>query len=339
MKGWKFTKPMAIEETEVNEETAVNNLTKVKILKSLVTLSDFLKYSGEIACENVVLGSYGIGIVSETDTNLFGIEKGNHVYVEPNLPCGECYNCKNDEEHKCTDLLTAGEDFNGFLRDFANVDSTKLFLLPESVSDFEALFIGHISLAIAVYDKLNIKKGDYVSIIGANNFGNILAQLLIYYQAVPIVMTMNDENMQIAKDSGIYYVLGKDDNWQKEVSAITGGRMTNKVVYIADCNIPATKAFSLASFNASVAFTGISYKNSPISFNQAIKKQLDIHCINNGFGNTAASINIIANKAINLSHLKLDATTYDEVPETFKKMLKQYEESNTVYETVVELYK
>ncbi len=339
MKGWKLNNPMALKETELSEDSAVNNLTKVKILKSLVTLSDFLKYSGEIDCENVVLGSYGIGIVSETDTNLFGLEKGSHVYIEPTLPCGECYNCKNGFENKCTDLLTAGEDFDGFLRNFANVDPARLFLLPESVSDFDALFIGHISLALAVYDKLDIKKGDYVAIIGANNFGNILAQLLIYYQAVPIVMTMNDENVQIAKDSGVYYVLGKEDNWQKEVSSITGGRMTNKVVYIADCNIPATKAFSLASFNAGVAFTGVSYKNSPISFNQAIKKQLDIHCINNGYGNTAASINIIANKAVNLSHLKLDATTYDEVPETFSKMNKQYEKDNFVYETVVELLK
>lgn len=338
MKGWKLMKPLTVAEKEFNEDSNSTNVSKVKITKSLVTLSDYLRYADELENKGVILGSYGIGVVTEANTNLFGLEKGKHVYIEPTVACGECHNCKNNEEYKCTDTLTAGEDVDGFLRDFISTDSSKLHVLPESVTDFEALFIGQISLAIAVCDKLDIKKGDYVTIIGANNFANILAQLLIYYQAVPIVLSMNEERLQIARDSGIYYTLGKDDNWQKEVSVITGGRMTNKVVYISDCNIPVAKAFSLASFNASVVFTGVSYKNSPISFMQAIKKQLDIHCVNTGFGNTAASINIIANKAINLSHLKLDSTTYDKVPQVFDKMHKTYKKDGYIYETIVDMF-
>ena len=236
-------------------------------------------------------------------------------------------------------LFRSGEDFDGFLCDFINVDSNKLFVLPDSVPDFEALFINHIALAISVVDKLNIQKGDYVAIVGANNFGNILSQLLIYYQAVPIVVTDNEEDFKIAKDSGIYYVLGQNDNWQKEVNTITSGRMTKSVVYISDCGIPAAKAFALASFNASVAFVGTAYKNNPISFAQAIKKQLQILCINNGFGNTAASINLIANKAINLSYLKLDSTTYSQVPEAMQKMNEMLEKEDKIYETVVDLVK
>jgi threonine dehydrogenase-like Zn-dependent dehydrogenase len=234
-------------------------------------------------------------------------------------------------------MQIAGEDFDGFLSDFTAVDPGKLFILPESVGDFEALFIEQISLAISVVDKLGIQKGDYVAIIGANNFGNILAQLLIYYQAVPIVMTNNDEDFKIAQNSGIYYVLGQNDNWQKEVSSITSGRMTKSVVYISDCNIPAVKAFSLASYNASIAYTGIAYKSNPISFTQAVKKQLQILCVSSGFGNTAASINLIANKAINLSHLKLDTSTYDNVPKTLEKMSNMLDEQGKIYETIVDL--
>ena len=337
MKGWKIVKPLSLKEQELKEVDNAQNLTKVKITKSLISLSDVLRYNGEIESESVVLGSTGIGIVSETEANLFGLEKGKHVYIEPNRECLDCYNCKSGSPTKCTNLQIAGEDFDGFLSDFVSVDPEKLFLLPESVPDLDALFIEKISLAVAVVDKLGIQKGDYVAIIGANNFGNILAQLLIYYQAVPIIMTTNTEDYEIAKNSGIYYVLGQDDNWQKEVTAITSGRMTKSVVYISDCNIPTAKAFALASYNASIAFTGVSYKNSPISFAQAIKKQLQILCINSGFGNTAASINLIANRAINLSHLKLDASTYDNVPQTLDKMNKMLEEKGKIYETIVDL--
>lgn len=337
MKGWKLIEPLKLKEEEITAVTDTANLSKVKITKALLTLSDLMRYTGGINAEKIVLGSYGIGIVSETDANLIGLEKGKHVYVESYRPCLECYNCKNGEENKCSDLYVAGEDFDGFLSDFVAVDAHKLFLLPESVSDTEALFIGHISLAIAVIDKLNIQKGDYVAVLGANNFGNILAQMLIYHQAVPIVISNDEENLQIAKDSGIYYALGPDDNWNKEVSAITGGRMAKSVVYISDCEIPVTKAFALASFNAGVALTGVSNRNSAISFTQAIKKQLDIHCINSGLGNTSASINLIANKAVDISKLKLDNASYNEVPKIFDKMKTDYEEKEKFYETIVDL--
>ena len=337
MKGWKIVGPFNIEEHEITESAELGTLSKVKITKALLGLSDVLRYNGELDSNNVVLGSSGIGIISETDTNLFGLEKGKHVYIAPNRECNECYNCKSGNITKCSNLQIAGEDFDGFLCDFTAVDNSKLFVLPESVPDLEALFIEHISLAISVVDKLGIEKGDYVAIVGANNFGNILAQLLIYYQAVPIVVTSNDEDFKIAKESGIYYVLGQDDNWQKEVSAITSGRMTKSVVYISDCNIPANKAFALASHNANVAYTGVSYKNNSFSFAQAIKKQLEILCINSGFGNTATSINLIANKAINLSHLKLDYSSYSAVPETLKKMNESLNSDGKIYETVIDL--
>ncbi len=337
MKGWKVVSPLNVAEEEFSENTYSGSLTKVKITKALLTLADVLRYNGELDSSGFALGSSGIGVISETETNLFGLEKGKHVYIEPNRECGECVNCKSGMPTKCSNLQVAGEDFDGFLSDFTACDSGKIYILPESVHDLEALFINHISLAISVVDKLDVQKGDYVAIIGANNFGNILAQLLIYYQAVPIVVTNNDEDFKISKDSGIYYVLGQDDNWQKEVSMITSGRMTKSVVYISDCNIPAAKAFNLASYNAPVAYTGVSYKNNSISFAQAIKKQLQILCINSGFGNTAASINLIANKAINLSHLKLDTASYSEVPSVMKKMNDMLEDKEKIYETVIDL--
>ena len=337
MKGFKLIKPFNLEEKELAETENTAACTKARITKALVTLSDVLCYRGDIDCESVVLGSSGIGVVSETEANLFGLEKGKHIYIEPCKECGECYNCKNREYDKCLDRLIAGEDYDGFLSDFMSVPHEKLFVLPESVSDFEALFIDHISLAVAVVDKLGVQKGDYVAILGANNFGNILAQLLIYYQAVPIVLTTDDEDDEIAKKSGVYYVLGKDDNWQKEVASITSGRMADKTVFIYESDIPIVKAFALSSFNAAVAITGVTSGSISISFTQAIKKQLDILCINNGFGNAASAINLIANKAVNLSQLKLDSAPYESVPETFKTLSDEYEKTGKIHETVIDL--
>ncbi len=337
MKGWKIIEPFNIKESELLETSEGSNLAKVRLTKCLITLPDVLRYSGEVDYKNIVPGSTGIGIVSEADTNLFDLEKGKHVYIQPTRECEKCYNCSTGDYSNCSNLQVAGEDFEGFLTDFASVPNNKLYILPDSVSDFEALFIKHISLALSIVDKLKIQKGDYVAIVGGNNFGNILAQLIIYYQAVPIVLTLDDEEFRIAKESGIYYVLGKEDNWQKDVLNITSGRLAENVVYIADSEIPANKAFSLAAHNARVAFTGTVLKNNPIAFAQAIKKNLEILCISNDHDNTASSINLIANKAINLSGLQLDTATYDSVPQTFEKLSNMFKSEGKIFETIVDM--
>lgn len=336
MKGWQLIKPLKLEEKK-SADNSENKGVKVKITKALVTPLDVLRYSGDIDVENVCLGSYGVGVVSEADVNLFELDKGKLVYIEPSRACGECYYCRKNEVSSCSDIKTAGEEFDGFLCDFVSETPQNLYPLPENINDIEALFIGYVSLAISVIDKLDIEKGDAVAIVGANNFGNILAQLLIYYQAVPIVVTDDEEDATVVKESGIYYVLGPNDNWQKEISSITGGRMAKNVVYIADSEIPSSKTFSLAAFNAKVAFTGIFKKNNPIAFSQAIKKQLNVYCINNGFGNTTTAINLIANNAVDLSHVKYDTAQYKSVPKLFATLNDSLDNDKKIKETVVDI--
>ena len=335
MKGYKLNSPLQITEQESLEASNTNCSCKVKLTKSLITLPDLLRYRGDIESENVFLGSSGIGIISEAENNLFGIEKGKRVYIEPYQKCLECYNCKT--ENLCSNLQIAGEHFDGFLADFACAPIEKLFLLPESVSDIDALFINHTSLVLSIIDKLDVQKGNYVIVTGGSTISNILSQILIYYQAVPIYLAVDDADYKQAKDSGIYYVLDNKDNWIKEVTNITGGRMAEKVVYITDSNITTAKIFTLVSFNATLIFTGEHFNSNTVSFARAIKKQLNILCVNNGFGNTASSINLLANKAINFKNLDIPTCKYEQVPKVFEELNKNFEANGFIKETIVEI--
>lgn len=336
MQGWHIVGAKQVEDKTIEESFDSTTETKVMVSKALVSLTDALHFvKGEPL--NIVPGAYGIGIVSEPGQNLFDLKQGTRVYISPTLPCKKCFSCSNNEPNKCSDLQFAGENFNGFLRNFVTTDSTNLYYLPESVSDNDALFIEHISLSLSIIDKLDIQKGDHIAILGANNFGNILSQLLIYYQAVPILIDVDEENIQTAKNCGIYYTLGESDNWVKEVAAITGGRMAKSVVYISDSDIAPKSAFMLAGYNAHVAFTGLSGKNASVSFTNAIKKQLVVHSINTGYGYISSSINLIANKACNLKKLKFEETVYAEVPNALKIMADRLENNEKIYDTIVKI--
>ena len=201
MKGWHLVDKNLIEEKIIEEPFDSLTQAKVKITKTLVTLNDAISFS-EGENKGLVLGGHAIGVVSESGENLFNLQKGTRVYINPVISCNKCFNCENGESTKCADVKVAGEDFHGFLRDFISAESSNLYYLPESVSDDQALFIDHVSLSLAIIDKLDIQKGDHVAIIGATNLGIILSQILIYYQAVPILIDVDDEALQIAKSSG-----------------------------------------------------------------------------------------------------------------------------------------
>lgn len=336
MNGWHITAPRRVEDLPIEENFDSQFDTKVMLTKALITYADAARFAaGEP--QNVVPGSYGIGKVSEPGQNLFDLQQGNRVYVSPMRKCGKCYNCNNNERGKCSDPQIAGENFHGFLRNFVSTESNNLYYLPDSVSDDDALYIEHLSLALSVIDNLDVQKGDHIAVIGTNNLGNILAQLLIYYQAVPILIGFDSENLEIARSCGIYYTLGKDDNWIKEVAAITGGRMAKSVVYNTDSDVPARNAFLLAGYNTHVAITGTAAKNNSLAFASAMKKQLVIHCINTAYGYTSSSINLLNNKAVNLKPLKIDKIKYADVQKKLEDMADALEKNEKVYDAIVEI--
>ena len=54
MKGYKITKPFTLEEKEIPEIQSTHAQSKVKMNKALITLSDVLRYRGELDGEGVV---------------------------------------------------------------------------------------------------------------------------------------------------------------------------------------------------------------------------------------------------------------------------------------------
>lgn len=145
MNGWHITAPRHVEDLPIEESFDSQFDTKVMLTKALITFADAIHYcTGEPL--NIVPGSFGIGRVSEPGQNLFDLQKGTRVYVNPVRNCGKCYNCNKNEFAKCSDMQIAGENFHGFLRNFVSTDSNNLYYLPDSVSDRDALFIENVPL-------------------------------------------------------------------------------------------------------------------------------------------------------------------------------------------------
>ncbi len=323
MLGLQFTQQGKI--SEVNKMEICENVdsSKIKITKVLLTPEDFATLKGEDGVNYPIIpGRVAIGQISDSSEGAY-LSKGTKVFINPILPCGECANCLANNSDECNNFKRAGKEINGFLRDFAVVNNSQLFFLPDTIKGNEAMLIEHMSLALATIDKLQIAKGEHVAVIGGGLVGLLISMLIIYYQGVPILIDGSQEKLERSRLAGVYYNLFSDNKLEKEVLELTGAHMAQKVIYIADSNINTDLALKLAANNINVGFVGFSAPNLKVNFNLAMKKQLSFSCITSGYGYTEQAINMIANKAIDLSVFNLETVKYEDCVAKIKTVAKQ----------------
>ncbi len=305
-----------ITKLNVNENSENVDDVKVKITKCYVTKKDVNVYGGQEKHTLPYLpGKIAVAQITEvvSDSNYF--TKGQKVYLDAELH-------NNDI---------------GFLKEFAVINKNSLNILPNNVSEYDALYIHHLALAISIIDELKIDKGEYVAIVGGSVLGNLVGQLLSYYKAVPILIDEENENVETAKKTDIYYSYLLNKNIEKEISDITGGRKCNKVIYITDNDINFDYAIKLTNKNAKIAVAGITQTKQKLNLNNALLNNLNIKFITNCKNNIGTAINLLVQKAINISHFKINEYKFEYVSKHFENSLQKLKTKKSNPEFIVDL--
>ena len=111
--------------------------------------------------------------------------------------------------------------------------------------------------------------------------------------------------------------------------------MTSKVVHVARSGMPFELAVKLAAPTAKVAFAGFSFPNVRLSLQTAFEKRLNCFGVTNGFGNSESAINMLANKAVDLSNYAVRTFKFSETEKTFAEMSDEYKQTKTVNPVII----
>ena len=327
MEGIQITAERKLETVTKKELFDNVNSVKVKITKALFLPEDFNTLSGDPqAVYPIIPARIGIGKIIETcGDEVVDFVRGARVFPHPEIACGKCYECSKGDDAHCSSFLTAGKNVDGFLRDFAVFSNDNVSLLPNAVSDYDALFIDHIALCFKIIDAIDLQKGEHIVVVGGDVLGTILAQLIVYYQGIPILVDNNDNNIITAKNAGIYYTLFADNKIDKNVADLTGARLAKKVVYMTGSNLNTDIALKLAGSNATVCFAGFGNPAIRVNFASALTKQLNFKCVNNGYGCIDSAINLLALKAVDTDVFKLTQVKKNKAMETIAALAKTNE--------------
>ena len=303
MKVWKLTgaKKLVCSEEPLPEHE--DGKVRVRVTKVLVNSLDADLYDGTAPCKYPLIpGRYAVGVIAEDGAGAY-LPRGARVLLHTFRPIAPNGTSKRD--FASPEFEICGLTRDGFITDFVNVSPDFLTALPPSVSDERALLLHHVAIAKAICDALESKKGQHIVVVGANLVGILVCQLLIYQQAAPILVDTMQHHLDFAKKCGVYYTVLADNKALENVASITGGRLADGAVYVSSAigNAPELP-FRLAARNSNVVIYGQPAGGLKVRLDLAIRKHLAIYCVENGFGYLDTAINLMANKAVDISPYK-----------------------------------
>lgn len=145
-----------------------------------------------------ILGHEFVGEVEESDDkNLIG----KRVVGEINIGCGECDFCKKGFQNHCRSRKILGmADKDGVFADYVTLPNRNIHIVPENVSDIEAVFTEPLAAALQITEMYHIKPTHKVAIIGDGKLAQLITQTISLTSCDLIVIGKHPEKLELLKN-------------------------------------------------------------------------------------------------------------------------------------------
>lgn len=228
MKAVQIVKPNQLEVIEVPmpELTEKDNVL-VKMTAAGICGSDVGIYHGTNAAATYprIIGHEMVGVVSKVGENVTHLKAGDRVIVNQVTSCGHCYPCSKNRGNVCDNLKVRGVHIDGGYREYIAVPENDCYILPESLSDEDAVMIEPTTIAIQSCTRAELEKEDMLLIYGAGALGSSILKIAHTICDHIIVADIMDDKLAEAKQNGASYTIKvATENFQEKVLEYTKGR-------------------------------------------------------------------------------------------------------------------
>jgi L-iditol 2-dehydrogenase len=169
----------------------------------------------------LVLGHEFAGVIAD------GPQQGEHVAVDPAVPCHACEFCRQGNPNLCTNLRFAGHGIvDGALREVIAWPTECLHPLPDSFSDADGVMLEPLGVALHAVDLGKLQVGMTVCVFGAGPIGLLILQFARLSGARMVIVTDKlSHRVDAARALGaVKAILAENESEVSEIMATTGGR-------------------------------------------------------------------------------------------------------------------
>lgn len=154
-----------------------------------------------------VIGHEFVGIVEAVNGNDRDL-LGKRVVGEINCSCGSCPCCLSGAGNHCPSRTVLGiVGRNGAMAERVTLPANNLLVVPEYVSDREAVFTEPLAAAFEILQQLHIKPTHRILVLGDGKLGLLCALALSLTQADVTLCGKHSNKLNIAAAKGIKTVL------------------------------------------------------------------------------------------------------------------------------------
>jgi len=155
-----------------------------------------------------VLGHEFVGIVEEADSPAL---LGKRVVGDINCPCHECDSCRRGLSNHCphrTVLGILGRD--GVFAEYFCLPEANLKVVPESVSDDEAVFSEPLAAALEIMEQVRVHESANVAVLGDGRLGLLVAQALAQTGASVTCIGNHEQKLSLLKGTTVKAIIARE---------------------------------------------------------------------------------------------------------------------------------
>jgi L-iditol 2-dehydrogenase len=168
--------------------------------------TDLLKLAHPEHSHGVRLGHELAGVVRAVGPGVTRFAPADRVTAAHHVPCGTCWACRHGHESMCPQFKATRIDPCGFA-ELIRIPRLQVeqvtFRLPEEMPFEVASFTEPLACAVRAVERSAVLPGDRIAVVGGGGMGLLIGQALIARAAVPIVLDLSEDRLQLARGLGI----------------------------------------------------------------------------------------------------------------------------------------
>jgi threonine dehydrogenase-like Zn-dependent dehydrogenase len=147
------------------------------------------------------LGHEFVGVVEESPDKS---QIGRRVVGEINVGCGQCDLCRANGPRHCPNRTALGiRGRDGAFAEYLSLPPRNLLIVPDSVSDRQAVFTEPMAAALEILDQVEIRASDRVAVVGDGKLGQLISRVVAGTGCDLTLIGKHDAKLELAARAGV----------------------------------------------------------------------------------------------------------------------------------------
>jgi 2-desacetyl-2-hydroxyethyl bacteriochlorophyllide A dehydrogenase len=206
----------------------------VKIAATAVCHTDLAIYTGEHPGVRypVVMGHESTGVIDAVGSEVAGLEAGQPIIINPIMSCGHCDSCLRGAGHLCRNAGLFGREVDGSMSEYVHLAARYVYPLPAQLPLANATLIETLATVRHSQERLNLKAGESVVVLGQGTTGLLHTRLAVLAGANPVIAISRTRwKLEMAARMGAHHVIDVSaEQAVGEVLRLTGGSGADVVI-------------------------------------------------------------------------------------------------------------